>query len=492
MKQATPRKISRLQSLIVIAIIAAVGTFFIATIREGHVWGDDFGMYIHHAKNIVEGKAYADTGFIVNPYNLLISPQAYPPVFPLLLSPVYYWFGLNLQAMKVEIVLLFSVFLLIFWLTIKDELPFIQQAAIIAILGFIPYLWEFKDQIMSDISFLLFVYIALLLIQRARKAQLPPQKVSTWLYAIATGFIIYVAYGTRSLGGILLLSLLIYDLLTLKRLTLFTIIATVVATLMILLQAVLLPSINQVYFALFASPNNYYEMLVRFGESALRVFDNGHNPVIQLILFAIFSGFAIAGYVVRCRKNLTVYEIFMPIYIGACVFFPGYQVRYVLPIIPLFIWYTFIGVNSIGVNTKYLQPAKGIILATLVLGLMGSYAAKYTTENFGPIVTTGINKPETQELFAYIRANTEENAIFIFRKPRALSLYTDRRGLVFEPLESVDSTMRYFREVGANYLINSPMDPDYLLAFIRGREDMFSLVYSNTDFRVYKINFDKH
>ena len=41
--------------------------FYLATIREGHDWGDDFSMYIRHAQNIAHGEPYAETGYIYNP-----------------------------------------------------------------------------------------------------------------------------------------------------------------------------------------------------------------------------------------------------------------------------------------------------------------------------------------------------------------------------------------------------------------------------------------
>jgi hypothetical protein len=484
MDGATARNSPTLQFLIVITIIVMVGTFYILTIREGHDWGDDFSMYIRHAMNIVEGKAYADTGYILNPYYPFLGPQAYPPVFPILLSPVYYWFGLNLQAMKVEIILFFSVFLFIFWLTIKDELPFPHQVAVITILGINPYFWEFKDQVISEIPFLLFTFVGLLFIQRAKKPH-PSQKVSI-LYAVATGFIIYVAYGIRSAGGILLPCLLLYDLLVSKRLTSFAIIATAVAVPMIALQNVLLPAATSIYVSLFTFKlENIYSNSIQYSLSMSTIMDNGYSRAIQLVFFAILCGFALIGYLISFRKNVTIYALFMPMYMGMVLIFSGFGgARYLIPIMPLFVLYIFMGVN-----TKYPRGAERIILAILILGIFGSYAGKYTTENYGPI-TNGINKQEARDLFAYIRANTEEDAILIFRKPRALALFTGRRALVFQFHESEESTISYFREVGADYLVDGLTAPGYLREFIKDREECFKLVYSNSDFRVYKIRYD--
>src|SRR5579859_5083789 len=96
---------SRASSAAYVAI-ALIGIFFVLTRRPGQHWGDDFAAYIHHAENIVEGRPYADIGYIFNLQNP-VSPMATLPVFPLLLAPSYFLFGLNLEAMKIELILFF-------------------------------------------------------------------------------------------------------------------------------------------------------------------------------------------------------------------------------------------------------------------------------------------------------------------------------------------------------------------------------------------------
>jgi len=84
------------------SLLATITVFYLATLREGHLWGDDFAMYIHHAQNIAQGRPYADTGYVYNPAVPVYGPRMYPPVFPLLLAPLYKVFGLSLIPMKVE------------------------------------------------------------------------------------------------------------------------------------------------------------------------------------------------------------------------------------------------------------------------------------------------------------------------------------------------------------------------------------------------------
>jgi hypothetical protein len=69
-------------------LILAIAGFQVATIRSGQDWGDDFAMYILHARNIAQGRDYAATGYIYNPDYPSLGPVTYPPVFPLLLSPI--------------------------------------------------------------------------------------------------------------------------------------------------------------------------------------------------------------------------------------------------------------------------------------------------------------------------------------------------------------------------------------------------------------------
>src|SRR2546422_796036 len=153
-------------------IAVLVGLFYLATIRTGHDWGDDFALYIQHARNIGAGAPYAATGYIYNPHNPAIGPRTYPPGFPLLLAPVVAVFGLELQPMKVVVVLCFVGVLLMLPRVFQRDLPPRYTAALILVMGLNPYFWDFKDQVLSDIPFLLFMLLSLHAFQRATKVPL--------------------------------------------------------------------------------------------------------------------------------------------------------------------------------------------------------------------------------------------------------------------------------------------------------------------------------
>ena len=105
-------------NLWLILLLITIAIFHAVTIRQGHIWADDFAMYIHHAQNIVEGRPYAQTRYLFTP-TALVGPRMYPPVFPLLLAPVVRFFGLNLIPIKFEQVIFFVLALAViclYWL----------------------------------------------------------------------------------------------------------------------------------------------------------------------------------------------------------------------------------------------------------------------------------------------------------------------------------------------------------------------------------------
>src|SRR5690349_10751607 len=123
-KQSGVMLLGRLKAhVLALCVIGVVGVFYLSTIRAGHYWGDDFSLYIHHAKNIVEGIGYADTGYIYDPFFPEFSPKTYPPIYPLLLAPVYALFGLDLTPMKVEVIVFFLMALYAMFLVLRQELP---------------------------------------------------------------------------------------------------------------------------------------------------------------------------------------------------------------------------------------------------------------------------------------------------------------------------------------------------------------------------------
>ena len=168
MTEITEDKSSQFQWIALLAILVIVLVFYIITIREGQDWAGDFSQYIDHATNLVKGKPYNDIGYIYNPDYPELGPRSYPIGFPLLLTPVIALFGLNLWAMKVELISIFVCSLLLFFLVLRqraEKYPVLQ----VGLVAFSPYFWDFKDQVRSDIPFLLWVMLCIYLLMHLKQ-----------------------------------------------------------------------------------------------------------------------------------------------------------------------------------------------------------------------------------------------------------------------------------------------------------------------------------
>jgi hypothetical protein len=474
----------KVKNLIVILIIVVTGIFYLSSIREGHDWGDDFSMYISHAKNIAAGANYKDTGYIYNPFYPGVGPRAYPPVFPLLLSPIYKCYGLNLAPMKIESVAIFLLFLFLLYLVFKKELSFRYLAAMLLIIGFSPFFWNFKDIVASDVPFLFFLYLSFLVISRAYKKW----PLSLVQYSVIAGFFIYLAYGTRNIGVLLIPGLFLYEMIRFKRLTRFSIIATLVFCFFTILQSGLLYT-DISYRDQFALESKVIlRNLFLYTRAMSNIWDNGYNKIFKDIFFAIFSIFAFIGCAARIKRRITIFEIFSALYLISVLIWPAIQgARFLMPIIPLYVFYAFAGIEepSLIKRTGIRKTVFLIVMAIICV----SYATKYTTLDYG-CIREGIGKKETVELFDYIKKNTQKADIFIFQKPRALALYTGRKASVYHCPEDYRDLWRYFWDIKASYVIvGEPFDTDraYLSLFVERYRNNLEEIYSNQDFKVYKI-----
>lgn len=476
----------KVKNVIIYMIVGIIGIFYFSTIREGHDWGDDFSAYINHAKNIANGVNYKYTGYIYNLFYPSLGPKAYPPIFPFLLSPIYKHYGLNLTFMKIENVIFFLLFLFILYLIFKKEILFKHLAALLAIVGFNPFFWNFKDKIVSDLLFLLFLYLSFLIIIKVYGIG-KLQRFNA-VYSILAGSLIYLAYGTRNIGSLLIVSLFIYDMIKFRKVSIFFIITTSVFFIFIILQSVFLYTDISYYDQSAVRLKVIFRNLFLYIRSLPNLWDNGYSKIFKNIFFTVFSVFAVIGYTARVKCRITVFEIFSVLYLMLVVIWPANQgARFLMPIMPLYIFYIFTGIENCTVIKK--NSTKQLVFGIFIVIIFISYIGKYTTLEYGRI-KQGIGKKETIELFDYIKKNTEKNDIFVFQKPRALALYTDRKASVYHCPQDYKELWKYFNDINASYVISGEPfyeDRTYLRLFVEKYKNNLEEVYSNQDFKVYKI-----
>lgn len=473
--------------LVVLSIlIVLIGIFYFSTVRDGQGWDDDFSMYIHHAKNTAEGVPYGNTGYIYNPYRPSVGPRTYPPVFPILLAPVYKYRGIDLSAMKDVVIVFLLLSLVVFYLILRTRMNSAYAISLTALVGLNPYFWQSKDAVVSDIPFLAFTYTALLLIDRTQPAEGWTMKSVVRTLPIA--FFCYLSYGTRSLGILVMVGLVIYDVIRFRKISRSTFLILFLFALFAVPQTLLLHSERSYFDQLAISPGTILHNVIGYGHCLYGLFYNGHIKVIGFIIFVPLCLLGFVGYFARVLSKVTVFEIFFFCYAIVIIVWPSYQgERFLIPLIPLFLFYALFPLYQWATGAG--KTNCRIIAIFLISAIFASYISRYAMFDFGPI-RDGVGKKESTELFAYIRENTPPDSIIIFLKPRALTLYTGRAASVYHRAKNYRDLWDYMQEIRATHIIVSNLfegDRVYLTSFVEKYGSDLQETYRNSDFGVYRI-----
>jgi hypothetical protein len=464
-------------------VAALIALCYMATIRPGQGWGDDFAQYIHHARNIASGVAYAETGYIYNPHNPAIGPRAYPPGFPLLLAPVVKLFGLDLRPMKILIVICFVGVLLLMPQVFRRDLPAPYLAALILVMGLNPYFLDIKDAVTSDIPFLLFMLLSLYAFQRAEE----PDNRRPLTAAVGAGLATYASVATRVLGVVLIPCFLLHDVLRKRRITRVTGVTCGLAVALIGVQYAVGPGDGSYLDQLSLSVTTVSGNAVAYLRALSDIWDNGYTDFGRKAFFVITVGLAVYGYHRALRLGPTAVEIFPWLYVVPVLVWPTYQgTRFLIPLIPFYLYYCLLGIRGLSMPLaarKRVIVALGVVVALL-------YGGKYSTMRFGPL-PDGVATPESVELFQFVKQATPPEAVFVFSRPRALALFTNRRASAPAVAEDPCRLWRYVAEIRANYVITGPPASNeeavYLDRFVAGYPAALQRVMGNDAFAVYRI-----
>lgn len=478
--------------LITALAIAAITLFYILTIRTGHPWGGDFAMYIMNARNLVEGLDYKFTHYITTDFvpHDYIGPQAYPPVFPAMLAPIYAWSGLTLWPMKVLVIVCFGVALWLMYRVLKQSsMPKLAMVSVLLV-GICPWIWDFKDDIRSDLPFLMFLFGAIYAVQITTRRNLDRRSTLAW--GLTIGVLVFLAYGSRPVGIMLIPAIGLHYLLHKPRhIPLLTVI-TFTFGLLFLWQRAYLEAVTSFTAPFSFDPAVISGNLINYPATFSKFFDNGYSDLLRYATFIILAVLAATGFVIRLRSSVTVVELFPLFYLIPFVFYVyTWQQRYLIPILPLFIFWALIGTKAILSRfgeDKARMGTSGLVLLLVVFSL-----ASFSKQEY-PTLEEGIARPESKELFAYLRNETASDSVLIFFKPRVSSLYTGRRSAPYYGFKRFDRFWEYLNHIGASHIIVEHQrllgpvygtGPDFLQSFIEHYPLAFEQVFVNPDFKIY-------
>jgi hypothetical protein len=499
-KPARFYKTSQVWELIYLAILVVISAVLcLFCIHEGHVWGDDFAMYISQSQSLLDGSMadlYEKNVYLTDNSEILeggpIGPYLYPMGFPLLLSGVYKWLGLDFFGLKIFCSLFFILSLPLIYLLFSTRFSNRQYALLAtAFVGLNFAFLEFTDNILSDFPFLFFILLSLYLIDRNRL---------NIGYQMLLSAAIIMSYLIRDIGLVLLPVLMMqlyfkaqkdgnnpWDYFRRNSLFLLPIVCFCVFWLS---KSLILKTDNTNLFAALSAANiktivsntGYYIFVL--GE----LWGVNSNYFLRFSVLFLFGFFVLKG-IYLSEKQDRHFILLIVLTMGLYILFPGRQgLRYLFPIVPFLFYFSIKGVliqntfiircvkkTPTGVNFPKVANFWKVIQYPflIVLAIYLGAQSLYKSLNFKAIPTDQITTTEAQNLYNWVKTNTPENAIIAFKKPRLLRLMTGRNGFT----NSDDAKVL---QSAAAYLIESDKP--------KRVDSLFNVVYQNAHFIAYKIN----
>lgn len=468
-----------LARLLFSCFLVLLGAFYLTHLREGHVWGDDFAMYIAQAKNIALGRPLADTGYIFDPHSPGLGPSAYPPAFPLLLSPVYRIWGLDLSMMKTEIVLIFLVALFFAFELISIHLTHAYSAVLVGVLGCSPYFYEAKDSVTSDLPFLCFVMLSLLVLSKCEN-----QGWKSLPLALCASTCIYLSFATRT-AGVSLLPCLVLALFQLRGTSVrnAAISALSAMTLMTIHSAVFGGNgsyLVQLHISLYSICHN----VIVYGWNLYRYVLGIRNPVVGGAFLLFLGVLGSTGIVYRLRIRVSCLEVFTAAYSLVILLWTSENdLRLVVPLLPM--WILYIGVILRQLRFTYKREACGAIIVCLGV----SFLTGYSRISDGPI-RQGLGDPSFLRTCEYIRSSTPKESVLVFSKPRLLALLTERKASTYDTPHDDWKLWEDFTNIRAHYvLVNRQFseDREYLEPLILRNAFHAHEIFAEAEYHLYEL-----
>ena len=458
--------------------ISAVLCFF--CIHEGHVWGDDFALYIAQSKAILDGTTadlYQKNVYLTDNSEILeggpIGPYLYPIGFPLLLSDVYWLKGMDLMSMKIFCTLFFILSLpLIYNLFSTRFLNKKYSLLLTAYVGLNFAIIVFTDNILSDFPFFFFMFLSLYLIEKNRL---------NIGYQLLLSAAIIMSYLIRDIG-LVLMPVLIVQLYFkaqeieentfnyFKKNSLF-IVPIALFCVFFLLKSVFLKADNTNLFTALSAANfktilsnaGYYVYVL--GE----LFNANSNYILRSIILFLLGLFFLNG-IYKSEKRDRHFILLIVLTMGLYIVFPGRQgLRYLFAIVPFIFYFSIKGI--LDMPFSFFKQFNNAILIGLVIYIGGN--SVYNSIKFKEIKTDEITTPEAVDLYKWLEINTLPSDIIAFKKPRLLRLMTGRNGFSnSDDTKVLQSTANYLIEYDKPMRINSA----------------FKSIYQNKFFIVYSIN----
>jgi len=470
---------------------------FFINVRDSHDWGDDFAQYLLQAENMVKGLPQTETGYVYDARFPVVAPPAYPAGFPLLLAPVYAAWGHSILHYDLLISFILFVFCLAMALFFRQY--FSWQASLVMALLFAYNAWtlDFKTNILSDFPFALFLLAATMLYLRHR----------TMAGALATGITLAFLLLIRGVGFVFVVALLVhgaYRFLAAKEIAERKNIALRAACI-IGLSLAFQYFVNTVLFRIPAEGFFSFYGKAFAGSSAADTFLHNleyYREVFKAFFYpefpwtvvsAISANAALAlliiGFIYSLATQRSFIDLLTVLYLLLFLFYPyaagGF--RFLMPAIPFLILYMARGMIALRlphfVNPKIWVGAAAIFFVVLYEPGITRILSQQKDIQEGP------QRDYAKELFQYLDTHLTSRDLVMFKKPKALALYSQVKTCSAVHGQKPSDVASVCDELGVDYLLVTKDASDSALEnFIGSYPNRMTPQWKNDRCTLYRLN----
>ena len=405
----------------------------IINVRSDHDWGDDFAQYLHQTQNLCEGENMMQTGYLNKISPVESGPSAYAPVFPIMLSPVYYLFENSFTAFNRFTDILLLLASLAGFLLFSKFIPRISSLLIIILFAWHPFSFSFKNEILADIPFLLFVFLALFSYS---------QKYFRGKFII-TALFTALAFSTKSQGIALALCIpLSYVFFPDEKYSLNIRIRNsfmhlfVFIFFMILINLVIFksPLFDKAYTSLinfsviWQNINAYYDSYIYFFSFSF------FGLIIWTKIFSFLTLIMLVHGIILSYRHSKIIVIYFLLYLSMLLAYDYTKMseRYLFHLLAFMLY--FIVFSASKINLRFIKKSQTALI--LIFIVFFTLITRYYIQDFryNNQIVEGPCKPESIELFEKVKNLSSEDDIILFFKARAMAYYSGRKSF-YTPLE---------------------------------------------------------
>jgi hypothetical protein len=399
---------------------------------------------------------------------------------------VYSLFGLNLTAMKAEVIVLLVGALILLVRILRDELSPSYLLVFALLLGLSPVYWEFKNYVDSDLPFLFLVVLALYLALRQPEWGWTSRR--PYLFGVAFGAVLYLAYATRTLGIVLVPVVVLAELVRTRRLGRSTLVAVGLFIALALVQSVVMGSTWSYIDQLHPSWGSVWRNM-RLYPSALDLLWRHHQHVdsVARAMAWVIAALAAVGFLARLpRRGLDPIALFPLLYPIPLVAWPAYAgIRYLIPWVPFYLFFALAGLRWLGQRLAG-RPGSLVALGVMTAIVLTAYVGMYRREDFEPFPLGATSLP-AEQLYGFVRTHTMPTDVFIMSKPKAFALFAGRRTSALQRGASPLKSWTYIQHIGATYIVEGPVEYVQTERLVASYSSRVSPVFANELFTVYAI-----